>query len=212
MTGDLFGKGEFSKGDQARAEILDAARRLFVSQGYHGTSMRALAREAGDRAVGGIYNHFPTKETIFAALIEERNPYETLFGSIEPALAEADTIEKFIHTALRVIMREMPKHYDFIQLAQIDAREFEGQHMLRLLNQTIFPRILMIIGRLQTLPGLKPIEVVVVLRMMASLIIGYMITDRALPIEFFHQLDHDQWSEQFANVVLYGIADQNLQK
>jgi AcrR family transcriptional regulator len=199
--------GTFTKGDQARADILDAARRLFVSQGYHGTSMRAIAREAGDRAVGGIYNHFATKEAIFGALIEERNPYDDLFGTIEPALAEADTIEKYIHAALGVIMREMPKHYDFLQLAQIDAREFEGQHMAKLLNQEIFPRVMAIIRRLRTLPGMKPIEVVVVLRMMASLIIGYMVTAQALPIELFHQMDHAQWAEQFANVLLYGIAE-----
>ncbi|MCD4686835.1 MAG: TetR/AcrR family transcriptional regulator [Anaerolineae bacterium] len=36
-----------TKGDQARREILMAARRLFVRNGFHGTSMRAIAREAG---------------------------------------------------------------------------------------------------------------------------------------------------------------------
>lgn len=41
-----------SKGDQSRAEILDAARRLFIANGYNGTSMRAIADEAGGRAVG----------------------------------------------------------------------------------------------------------------------------------------------------------------
>jgi AcrR family transcriptional regulator len=196
-----------TKGDQARAEILDAAQRLFVSQGYHGTSVRAIARAAGDRAVGGIYNHFPTKEAIFAALIEERNPYETLFGILDPALTGAETVETFVRAVLGVVMREMPKHYDFLQLVQIDMREFEGQHMGRLLNQTIFPHLLAIIQRLRALPGMKDIEVSVVLRMMASLVIGYVITAQGLPVEFFHQMDHAQWADQFTNVLLYGIVE-----
>lgn len=199
-----------TKGDQARADILDAARRLFVNQGYHGTSMRAIAREAGDRAVGGIYNHFPTKEAIFKALIEERNPYEDLFDVLESALAEADTIDEYVRSAFGVLMRVMPNHYDFLQLAQIDMREFEGQYLGHLLNKAIFPRVLHIIDRLQTLPGLtEDIMVVVLLRFMASLIIGYMITSRAISVDFFHQLDHAQWADRFADVLLYGIADRN---
>jgi AcrR family transcriptional regulator len=198
-----------TKGDQARAEILDASRSLFVSQGYHGTSMRAIARAAGDRAVGGIYNHFPTKEAIFKALIDERNPYEDLFGVLEPALAEAASVADYVRSALRVIMRVMPRHYDFLQLAQIDMREFEGQHMGRLLNQAILPRVMTIIEWLQALPGMKDVEIVVVVRMMASLIIGYMITEQALPLEFFHQMDHAEWADRFADVLLYGIAEQD---
>ena len=55
-----------TKGERTRAVLLDAAKRLFVSNGYHGTSMRQIADEAG-LALGGIYNHFGNKEDIFVA-------------------------------------------------------------------------------------------------------------------------------------------------
>ena len=77
-----------SKGDVARAEIMDAARQLFLLQGYNGTSMRAIAQAAGNRAVAGLYNHFPTKEAIFRALIEEQNPYGALLGILNNAQGE----------------------------------------------------------------------------------------------------------------------------
>ena len=50
-------------------------------------------------------------------------------------------------------------------------------------------------------------EVIVVMRIMASLIVGYMLTAQALPIEIFHQMDHAAWADRFADVLLYGIAD-----
>jgi AcrR family transcriptional regulator len=196
-----------TKGDQARIEILEAARRLFIVNGFHGTSMRAIAREAGGRAVAGLYNHFPTKEAIFAALIEEGSPYETIIDLLETRLDEAQTAPDFILSALKIVLVIMPEYYDFIQLAQIDMREFEGRYVTHLLRELFFPRILAIIQRLQTLPGLKPFNTYVVMRMMASLGIGYMITERLGPAELLRQFSPEDFTDQFAAVLLYGIAD-----
>ena len=55
---------------QAReAAIIEAATRVFTGEGYHGTTMKAIAREAGV-ATGTVYLYFPSKEAIFASLIE----------------------------------------------------------------------------------------------------------------------------------------------
>jgi AcrR family transcriptional regulator len=196
-----------TKGDQARAEILEAARRLFVSQGYHGTSMRAIAREAGDRAVAGLYNHFPTKEAIFKALIEERNPYDDLFAALDSALEDARTAPDFIRAALHSALEIMPRHYDFIQLAQIDLREFGGQTIGAVLESAVLPRALGLIQQVQGLPGLKPIDGLVWLRMLASLVIGFMVTEPIAPFTGFHRYSHAEWADQFAAVLIHGVGD-----
>jgi AcrR family transcriptional regulator len=195
-----------TKGDQARAEILEAARRLFVSQGYHGTSMRAIAREAGDRAVAGLYNHFPTKEAIFKALIEERNPYDDLFAALETALEDARTAPDFIRAALRSALGIMPRHYDFIQLAQIDLREFGGQTIGEVLESGVIPHAMSLVQQVQALPGLKPIDGLVWLRMMASLVIGFMVTDQIVLIAGFERYSHEEWAEQFAELLIHGVS------
>ncbi len=196
-----------TKGDLARQEILDAARRLFIANGFHGTSMRAIAREAGDRAVAGLYNHFPTKDAIFEALIAESSPYDHILSALEARLDDADTGPDFVQSALVAVLGIMPDYYDFIQLAQIDMREFEGRNVSHLLRDVFFPRVLVIIQRLQALPGLKPVEPVVVLRMMASLVIGYILTERIGPAEILRRHEHEHFAEQFANALLYGIAE-----
>ena len=50
--------------------ILDAARDLFVAEGYHNVSIRKIA-ERIEYSPGSIYSYFPSKDDIFFALAEE---------------------------------------------------------------------------------------------------------------------------------------------
>jgi AcrR family transcriptional regulator len=195
-----------SKGDQARADILNAAMNLFVSQGFNGTSMRAIADAAGYRSVAGLYNHFATKEAIFEALIEENNPYDELFGALEGALDGVDTAPQFVRAALRAVLTVMPQHFDFLALAQIDVREFEGQTIQHVLEQQVLPRLMALLAQLENLPGMRQIESAVWLRIMASLVIGYIITERALKPLLIASWSHVDWADQFADALLYGLA------
>jgi len=54
-----------------RAAIIRAANEAFLSEGYAATSMATiLARVGGSKAT--LYNHFPSKEALFAAVIESK--------------------------------------------------------------------------------------------------------------------------------------------
>ncbi len=50
--------------------ILDAARELFVAEGYHNVTIRKLA-ERIEYSPAAIYSYFPSKDDIFLALAEE---------------------------------------------------------------------------------------------------------------------------------------------
>lgn len=56
---------------EKRAAILDAAKRLFPHSGFEGTSMDAIAAEAGVSKLT-VYSHFTDKETLFFAAIRAR--------------------------------------------------------------------------------------------------------------------------------------------
>ncbi|MCC7450554.1 MAG: TetR/AcrR family transcriptional regulator [Anaerolineae bacterium] len=195
-----------TKGDRAQAEILEAAKHLFLSQGYNGTSMRAIAREAGDRAVAGLYNHFPTKRAIFTALIQTCNPCEALLTTLESI--PTDNGATFVNQALVQIMGLMLKHYDFIQLAQIDMREFHGETVWGLV-QAIMPRAFAIIQRVQAFPDVRPEETLMLLRYFASVVIGFVLTHQVLPPQLLEQMSAEAWAEKFAQFILYGVAVQS---
>jgi AcrR family transcriptional regulator len=54
-----------------RAQLLDAAERVFARQGFQGASIHAIAAEAG-YSHGAIYANFDGKEDLFLVLVEER--------------------------------------------------------------------------------------------------------------------------------------------
>ena len=70
-----------TKGETTRLAIEDAAVNLFMEHGYHGTSMRQIAERAG-LALGGIYNHFSSKEEIFEGIIVDKHPYKKILPLI----------------------------------------------------------------------------------------------------------------------------------
>ncbi len=56
--------------DARRAEILAAARRCFVRDGFHGTSMQDLLAEVG-LSSGAVYRYFPGKRDMILAIAED---------------------------------------------------------------------------------------------------------------------------------------------
>jgi len=56
---------------RTRTELVDAAERLFSRQGFHSTSIDAVAAEAGFTK-GAVYSNFESKEDLFFAVYERR--------------------------------------------------------------------------------------------------------------------------------------------
>jgi TetR/AcrR family fatty acid metabolism transcriptional regulator len=55
---------------QTRARIIEAAIRVFAHKGYHHTKVDEIVAASGT-SKGSVYFHFPNKEQIFLALIDE---------------------------------------------------------------------------------------------------------------------------------------------
>src|SRR5262245_36005125 len=66
--------------EAVRRRILDAARELFVSEGYHNVSIRKIA-ERIEYSPAALYSYFPAKDDIFFALAEEG--FRLLYGKAE---------------------------------------------------------------------------------------------------------------------------------
>jgi TetR/AcrR family transcriptional regulator, transcriptional repressor of aconitase len=56
--------------DARRRQILDAARRCFIRNGFHATSMQDLLAEA-ELSAGAVYRYFKGKDDIIAAIAAE---------------------------------------------------------------------------------------------------------------------------------------------
>jgi AcrR family transcriptional regulator len=132
-----------SRGQDTRQAILNAAYDLFVAQGFHGTSMRQIAEGSGT-ALGGIYNHFESKEQIFEMLVLERHPIRRLLEILSQA--PGDTVEDFFHSAARGLQAELRNQPGFINLALVEITEFKTRHV-PLLIRTFLPQSLALLER-----------------------------------------------------------------
>ncbi|MFI2564510.1 TetR family transcriptional regulator [Paenarthrobacter sp. NPDC018779] len=90
-------RGRRGAGDHSREAILTAARKLFAEQGFDGTSLRQVAREASvDPAM--VHHFFKGKDELFAASVElPADPAEVLAGvdALDPS-ARAEAIVKAV--------------------------------------------------------------------------------------------------------------------
>ena len=58
------------RSDNRRQQVLEAAANLFVEKGYHGTSIRDIAKSTS-MLPGSLYYHFPSKGALLTAVFEE---------------------------------------------------------------------------------------------------------------------------------------------
>jgi len=58
------------RGRATRAHVIKVATRLFAAHGYDGTAVEVVQAEAGVSR-GSLYHHFPGKEALFLAVLEE---------------------------------------------------------------------------------------------------------------------------------------------
>lgn len=57
--------------ERTRADLVEAAGRLFTANGFHATTVDAIAAEAG-YTKGAVYSNFASKEDLFFAVYERR--------------------------------------------------------------------------------------------------------------------------------------------
>jgi len=96
--------------------ILDAARDLFVAEGYHNVSIRKIA-ERIEYSPAAIYSYFPSKDDIFFALAEEG--FHTLFASPAGGTEGRDDLEA-IRGAFWRVYEFSKSHPEYFALMFVD--------------------------------------------------------------------------------------------
>ena len=112
--------------------ILEAARALFLSQGYNGSNLRDIAREA-KVSMGGIYHHFASKEEIYKTLLQQSDVAQDMFQILR--LFQAPEFPENLAAVGEAIAKTVRKHKDSFKLFYIDVLEFQGRHVKPLIQQ-----------------------------------------------------------------------------
>ena len=190
------------RGEQTRNKVIRVAHDLFVQQGYHGTSMRQIAKGSGI-ALGGLYNHFASKEEVFKAVFLEYHPYHEVLPRILDA--QGESVEEFVQDAFTRILQAVDDRPDFMNLMFIEVVEFNSQHAHELIA-TNLPRLMPIMQRLlQTTQGeSRPIPELMFLRTFFGFIFGYFLTDIIFGSQTLDGFREDA-EKYFVDIYLHGI-------
>lgn len=102
--------GDESKLREGRARIAKAALPLFISYGYHTTTVRSIAK-AADMSVGAVFNYFDAKDDILRYILEDSQ------GQIEQtvkAVEEQLTSEAGNHSPEEIFLKVLRRYGETI--------------------------------------------------------------------------------------------------
>lgn len=103
---------------QTRIRILQAARRLFASQGFDGTTTRDLAQTAGV-AEGTLFRHFPNKKAILVEVATQG--WVEILTDLLTELSEMGSY-KAVAQVMRRRMWNMQKNADLMRVCFMEAQ------------------------------------------------------------------------------------------
>ncbi|WP_343710568.1 TetR/AcrR family transcriptional regulator [Mycobacterium sp.] len=87
---------------ERRAQVMAAARRCFVRDGFHAASMQDLVEEAG-MSSGAVYRYFPSKDAVIEAIAAEN--LAQVVTVLEKAIEDGASPPAAIATVLEFVTR-----------------------------------------------------------------------------------------------------------
>ena len=196
----------FPPSEGTRAQIIQAAHQLFVCQGYHGTSMRQIAAQAGV-ALGGIYNHFSSKEEIFKAVFLEYHPYREVI----PALATARDLpfDEMLQFAAQAMLQALDHRPDFLNLILIEILEFNSEHIGEMLTELMPQFNPLLEVALKSDSRVRDIPFPMLLRSFVGLFVSYYITEKMLISPSAPPEMRTNAMNIFVDIYLHGVLRRN---
>src|SRR6266516_1569765 len=113
---------------ERRAQLLEVARKLFGTAGYHQVSMDAVAREAGvTKPI--LYDHFPSKRELYLALLDA--DLTILHDRVRAALDAPTGNRERIRSSFRAYFDFVDEHAEGFRLLMQETVGAEDEFRLR---------------------------------------------------------------------------------
>lgn len=111
--------------------IIDAATECFIKKGFHQTSMRDIAKQAGI-SLGGIYRYFEGKNDIILKFVEESNKE---VKEVIEYLNSAKNFKKAFRYSLHEMRKEMIKYKELNLYVEIFAEALRNDVVMKIMQK-----------------------------------------------------------------------------
>jgi AcrR family transcriptional regulator len=188
--------------------ILDAARELFASKGYAGTSSREIAERAGVYEPS-IYRRFGSKAKLFEAAVVApfNDAISTYLEAWEGQVDEPKTTEELVRQFIEPLYELLAEHRELL-LALISAREFHGDLLDEAAGSWSLDAVLQRMepqAQVETLRRALSADPRLTVRVAAGLVMGVALLDPLLLADGADRPTNDEILEEMVRLVTYGV-------
>ena len=155
------------------------------------------------QALGGIYNHFSSKEEIFEGIIVDKHPYKKILPLILEA--KGDTAEDFLKNAMSIALTELGREPYYIKLMMIEFVEFNGGHGAAMLKE-VAPKVLPVFEQIvKVRKNLRVTNPAMLMRAFFGMVISYFITEMVVSKSVIGNLLPKNSMDVYVDIFLHGI-------
>jgi len=120
--------------------ILDAAEKVIAENGFHGSQVSRIAKEAGV-ADGTIYLYFKNKEDILISLFQNR--LSKLVGMIGDSIRDTGTAGEALRKVCEIHFTQLEQNIHLAYVTQIELRQ-SSLELRKAIGQSVKPYIRLI--------------------------------------------------------------------
>jgi TetR/AcrR family fatty acid metabolism transcriptional regulator len=158
-----------------RNQILDAATRVFAAKGFHPTTIKDIAREAGI-ADGTIYIYFKNKNALLIAMMERMS--DTARNDIDVSQLLQSDFRTFMATYLRqpliALKRQNFELFGVVMSELIVNKELRDLYEQKILQPTLMMGE-MVFQHWASEHALTPDQIRLTVRLISSMMMGLML-------------------------------------
>ena len=190
--------------ESRRSQILEAALRVFVRDGFHSSPVDAIAREAG-LAKGTIYLYFPTKEAVLQAAIERYSLLPVIEESVGK-LVETPP-EQAIPALVALVWQRLKERSPVFRMMLGLGGILQPENARIFLERVVLPGNTLLAGYLDSCVArgaLRPIDTFVAARSLLGSLLTFVLSQEVLGGAELRPISDEAIVETVSDVFLRG--------
>lgn len=189
-----------------REEIEKQAVKLFIKKGFAATSTREIADAVGS-SPGAMYTHYPSKEALFASVVERyQMALQAEENQLKAVLRKAQFPNDLVELAA-AIKDVVQRHHAYWLLWYVDVLEFGGKHFKSMLAPQALVHLPELKGRFEKLARQKALRIdpETAFIMIYMQFFNYYIIESVFKGEKHYGVGEDQAIRSMIEVFLHGV-------
>jgi AcrR family transcriptional regulator len=191
-------------GEERRRQIVREAIRCFAAKGFRGTTIRDLATRVGITEAA-LYRYFPSKEALYAAIIDEKIAAPSATEAVQDAAVAGDDRAVFEGLARHLLanVEGDPSFLRILLYTGLEEHELAAQFFERQIHLREF--VAGYIARRTREGAFRPVDPKLCARAFLGMVVDYLIVREVFNQKHLYPAGPEEVARTFVSIFLDGI-------